>query len=110
MDEELKKAKRKSKREITQKAALAIEAVALVQIKEMAASIKDYTLTSMAKVDAEVEAYKKSRMAKIDEEVKTRVLEISKQILGDTIDLKTHEELVIKALENAKRSGVLSTN
>jgi len=117
MDEELKKAKKRAKKiltstssevdEITRKVALDIEAIAIVQIKEMAAMLKEQVRTSQEDIKAELEEYKKARMAEIDEQVKLKVLEISKQVLGDAIDLKAHEELVIKALENAKRNGIL---
>lgn len=103
----MKKAKKLSKKEITEKAALAIEAVAVAQVKELVADLKEQTLLTQEKVEAELAEYKKAKMAEIDTLVKDKVLEISKQILGDSIDLKAHEELVIRALENAKRSGIL---
>ena len=116
MDDLLKKAKRQSKKiikgasleaaELTKKIALDVEETALVQIKEMAAAIRQEVTDSKKAVDAELLEYKKQRMADIDEQVSALVVETSKKILGQAIDIRSHEELVIKALEDAKRSNI----
>lgn len=114
---EFKKAKRRAKTiinsakseadKITSKVALDIEETAIAQIKEMSKRINEQTIASAEAVKAELDAYKKQKMVEIDREVKEMVTEISKKLIGEAIDLRTHEELVIRALEDAKRSGLL---
>lgn len=54
----------------------------------------------------ELKNYKESRLKEIDREIANIVLKVSKEVLGKAIDLKDHEDLVIRALEKAKKEGV----
>lgn len=92
--------------EIKREIALDIEEAAIVQIKEMSASLESQIQSSLEAAKVEIENYKKSRMESIDTELRRRVDEIAKGVIGESIDLKTHEELIIKAVEDAKRGGI----
>ncbi len=59
------------------------------------------------KADAEIEKYKASKMAQIDIEIKTVLIDVSKKVIGKSIDVRTQEDLVIRALEDAKRQNIL---
>ena len=89
---------------------LDLEEAAIAQMKEIASGIKDQVLSSQALVKEDLEAYKKQKMAEIDAQIKALVEEtanrVVKKILGESIDLKNHEDLVMKAVEDAKRGGI----
>lgn len=58
------------------------------------------------KVRAEVDAYKKQKEAEIDAKVKQILIDVTKSVLGSSIDFRAHEDLVIKALTDAKRENL----
>lgn len=55
------------------------------------------------KAEAEIENYKQEKMKELDKKVYLALGEIAKKTLGKTIDLTTHETLVMEALKNAKQ-------
>lgn len=59
------------------------------------------------KAQQEVEAYKKERLRQIDEQALKLIQEVTRKVLGKEISLEEHEKLVLKALEEAKRQGIL---
>lgn len=56
----------------------------------------------------EIENYKTGRIDKIDKEISTVVSVISKDVLGKTITPREHEEIILEALENAKKDGLFA--
>jgi exonuclease VII large subunit len=60
------------------------------------------------KVKSQIEDYKNVEIKKIDENMFSIVLIASKKIFGRTLDLDTHEQIVIDSLEEAKKEGVFS--
>ena len=59
------------------------------------------------KVELEVDAYKKVREKQVDERIFEVLEETTSKVLGKAISISDHEELVIKALEEAKSQNVL---
>ena len=59
-----------------------------------------------AKARTEVDAYKKEQMGKIDKAVSKVVVTIVEKVLGKMISTEDHEELVMKALDEAKKDGL----
>lgn len=57
-----------------------------------------------AKTEKEIENYKRERLKEIDRKIYRLVGQVAKKVIGRTIDLTNHEELVIEALEKAKKS------
>ena len=57
------------------------------------------------RVEEEIKVYKERKLKKVDEQALEIVKQVSSDVLGKAIDAKQHEELVIKALEEAKRQG-----
>jgi F0F1-type ATP synthase membrane subunit b/b' len=57
----------------------------------------------MAQTEQDIENYKRERLKELDKKIYQTIGEIAKEIIGKTIDLSTHEKLVIRALEKAKR-------
>lgn len=58
-------------------------------------------------VRKELERYRKEQLSQIDKEMKKRALEALSRVLGEGFDKKTHQKLVMGALNNAKRKGLL---
>jgi F0F1-type ATP synthase membrane subunit b/b' len=54
----------------------------------------------------EIEKYRLSKVTQIDAKAKEVLTDLSKKVLGKTIDLRAHEDLVIQALEDAKRQNL----
>lgn len=57
-------------------------------------------------IKAEIARYKESKIAQIDSIAREILTDVSKKVLGKSIDLRAHEDLVIKALEDAKRQNI----
>lgn len=59
-----------------------------------------------AKAREEVDGYKKEQMEKVDKAVSKVVVTIVEQVLGKMINTQDHEDLVLQALEQAKKDGL----
>lgn len=68
-------------------------------LSALAASIKG--------AQAEIEKYKAERMHQVDESAVKLISEVTRKVLGKSISLDEHEKLVMRALEEAKRQGIL---
>lgn len=66
-------------------------------------AVKDVLSQKIAETDREIENYKKERLKEIDEKIYRMLGEIAKKTIGKAIDLSTHEELVEKTFEKAKK-------
>lgn len=55
-----------------------------------------------AKVEADVAAYKEAQLRKVREDIYKMINTVSKRVISKTLSLEEHEELVMKALEEAK--------
>lgn len=70
-------------------------------------SLKSAAAASYDQVRGELEEYKKAKMAEIDTRAQKAVEDFAKSVIGEAIDLKSHQKLVVKALEDAKRQNLL---
>lgn len=57
------------------------------------------------KAQQEIDDYKKQALSKIDESIYKIISSVSKRVIGEALDLESHQSFVIKALEEAKREG-----
>lgn len=57
----------------------------------------------------EIENYKWEKMKEVDQKIYKILIEISKDVIGKAIDFSTHEELIIQALNQAKKDGLLGS-
>lgn len=57
-------------------------------------------------VKQEVEDYKAKQIAGVDQKINKVLVEMAQNLLGKTINARDHQELVIKALEEAKQNGL----
>ncbi len=62
--------------------------------------------TRYDEVNKEVEDYKVKQIALVDQKVNKAVVQVAQKILGKTINPRDHQELVLKALEEAKQNGL----
>ncbi len=57
----------------------------------------------------EIENYKREKMEEIDQKIYKILIEISRNVIGKAIDFSTHEELIIQALNQAKKDGLFES-
>jgi vacuolar-type H+-ATPase subunit H len=55
----------------------------------------------------DIDKYREERMKQIDESAGDLVAQVTKRVLGKEITSDEHEKLVVKALEEAKKQGIL---
>lgn len=73
------------------------------QIKEISRDLKINLAKKQSEIDNFLENYKKERLKEIDEKIFQIISEVAIKTLGKAIDFSSHEELVIRALEKAKK-------
>ncbi len=100
--------------EIFQNTSKDIELNASEELKNFKESMDKLTSQSQGEVEkkidtdyqsakGEIENYKKEQLEKIDSDIYELLEKISKTILGKTISLSDHEDLIEKSLEKAKK-------
>lgn len=57
-------------------------------------------------IDKQAEEYKKMQLKKIDDSIGTIVMDTYQEILSKNITLSVHTDLVVEALEKAKKEGI----
>jgi len=62
----------------------------------------------VAKAEKEIEAYRLEQLKNIDNSLVKILSRVSQEVLGKAISLADHEELIIEALERAKREGIFN--
>lgn len=60
----------------------------------------------LQQVHTELEAYKKQQLEKIESNIYEILARASESVIGQAVNFDLHQELIIKALEQAKREGV----
>ena len=63
-------------------------------------------LFDFAKAQIEIAEYKKHQLSKIDQSMNDVLLKVSGSILGKVIPIRDHQQLIIDALEQAKKEGM----
>ncbi len=105
--------------EIFQNLSKNIESGTLSQIKEFADFVEQETIASRKMVKRKihheyslarkhVDAYIESELKIADEKIYEILETVSKQVLGHAIKLNDHENLIIEALEKAKKEGLFN--
>ncbi len=72
------------------------------QQRGVAKEMQFLVANNILKTEKELEEYKKKKIQEIDGRINAIILETSREVLGKSVDLATHEDLVMKALEQAK--------
>ncbi len=76
------------------------------KLDTLANLLRDQTLQEFTIVQKELTDYKQAKMREIDERVKRIVKTAAAEVVGKTLSLADHQDLIMKALEKAKREGV----
>ena len=66
---------------------------------------KDFSATMLPGLEKELEEYKKLRLQQADRTINHVIQEVSQQILNKALSLEDHQQLLIEALEKAKKEG-----
>ena len=67
---------------------------------------KDFSATMLPGLEKELEEYKKLLLQQADRTINHVIQEVSQQILNKALSLEDHQQLLIEALEKAKKEGV----
>ncbi len=59
-----------------------------------------------AEARSEIEQYKERTFTRIDDAIYQIILFVSKRVLGRSLDMRDHQELVIRSLDEAKKAGL----
>lgn len=100
--------------EVLQNVSKDIEISSTQEIKDFRDSMKNLTVSSQnlvkEKIDAdyksaqkEIEDYYGKSIARMDEKIYEMLKKISKMVLGKALNLSEHEDLILQALEKAKK-------
>lgn len=107
--EEIKKSASKIEK-VAEKASVSLSEASQEKIKQIEEEIKKIFQNLNSQVEKKyseienyLEDYKKEKIKEIDEKIFQILSEVAIKTLGRAIDLSTHEELVIRALEKAKK-------
>jgi hypothetical protein len=73
------------------------------EVSQYLAQAKIDTGKKIREMEKEIEEIKKEKIKEIEKNVYQILNDVAKKTLGKTIDLSTHEELIFKALEKAKK-------
>ena len=60
-------------------------------------------------IEKDIESYKKEKLDKLDREIYLVIGEVAKKTIGKTINLSTHEKLVMEALEKAEKEVIFNS-
>jgi len=64
--------------------------------------------TNVVKMEKEMENYRQNQIKKLDAKINTVLTDVAKQVLGKAVDLKSHQDLIIEALNKAKAENLFS--
>lgn len=71
--------------------------------KDIVSMLKQKAEEDYSKVKKELEEYKGERLKKIDENIYNLLLDVSKETIGKALTFEDHQELILEALDKAKK-------
>ena len=89
--------------EVTKETVNELSAGISKQISEVRRETEEKIGRELITAEQEIAAYKQQKIAEIDSKVYQMIGEIAKKTIGHAIDLASHQELVLEALEKAKK-------
>jgi hypothetical protein len=102
---------------VLQKASEQIEKELLHEVEEFGDILKKETIDTQKQIEARIQKeystieqdladYKRKNLSAIDESIYDILYNVSKRVFGKALSMEEHQELVIEALEEAKKSNV----
>lgn len=76
------------------------------RVIELGNQKREYMEKEMAAIQSQLDQYKKEQLSKIESNIYEILARASESVIGQAVNLDLHQELIIKALEQAKREGV----
>jgi len=92
--------------QLAEKEFIKIQETNLKVSTQLSQSLRETLSEKIQETEKEIENYKKEKLKEVDQKIYQILGEVAKKTIGKTIDLSTHEELVIEALEKAKREKI----
>lgn len=77
-------------------------------VVKIAQEIRNSLNSAYKNIEIDIEQYKKARLTQVDKSIADIILQIARKVLVKEINRDEHEKLVMKALEDAKKSGMFS--
>lgn len=96
-----------------------MEKVAVAELDEFRKTLEQETVASEQLVQervnseyeemkARIHAYEDEKMRQIDSDIQNILAQVAKEVFGSGVDLRTSEEMVMQALNRAKKEGMFS--
>src|SRR4030042_4913980 len=73
------------------------------ELEQIPRMVEEKLSQEIARVDKEVETHKQQKIKQLDTQIYQIISEVAKNTIGRSVDMSTHEELVMEALEKAKK-------
>lgn len=67
-----------------------------------------FVANMLSKIEKDADDYRQNKLKKVDEQIREIVQSAAREVIGRAISLSEHEDLVVKALERAKRDRVFT--
>jgi len=77
------------------------------EIVRSQAEAKNVIAEQYKKIEAETKAYKEEKLKRVDDEILALLKEVSSKAIGKVLNFQDHEDILIEALDNAKRQNLL---
>ena len=68
--------------------------------------MQEYKKELLPKLERELEEYKKQRLKEADKTVNKIVQKVSQEVLGKSLSMEEHHDLIINSLEKSRVEGV----
>lgn len=107
--EVLKQAEKKAletTEEEVQKDIKSLREVITQEILDSHTQIQQTTNKEMDQIKNQMESYKKEQLQIVDAQVNSIIQKVAKDVIGKTLSVSEHEDLVLEALDEAKKEGV----
>lgn len=96
---------------VLQNVSKSIESSALKEVEDFKGAMQLETVRTQRavaeKLETEIAEIKRQKLARLDEQVAAVLENVSREVLGKALHVSEHRDLVMKALEEAKKQHVL---
>lgn len=69
-------------------------------------AVQEKVAKEYQEIEKELSLYKNRKLKEIDENIYDIITNVTKKVLGESLSIEDHQELIIKALEEAKRDNI----
>jgi hypothetical protein len=76
--------------------------------QELQRQTNDFSATMLPELQKELDSYRQMRLQQADRTINHVIQEVSQEILNKALSIEDHQQLLIEALEKAKKEGIFS--